>query len=113
MDLFYIEWGNELARNRTKTRIAFIYDFDGTLSPGNMQEYEFIPGIGNNPSKFWEKVKAEAIEHHADETLIYMREMIKSSGVAKRPTSREEFYKSGAQVTFFPGVEEVTAHPPR
>ena len=26
--------------------VALIYDFDGTLAPGNMQEYDFIPAVG-------------------------------------------------------------------
>ena len=30
-----------------------IYDFDGTLSPGNMQEYDFIPAIGKSNKEFW------------------------------------------------------------
>ena len=25
---------------------AIAYDFDGTLSPGHMQEYSFIPALG-------------------------------------------------------------------
>jgi hypothetical protein len=27
------------------TPIAIAYDFDGTLAPGNMQEYDFIPAF--------------------------------------------------------------------
>jgi hypothetical protein len=27
-------------------RAAIAYDFDGTLAPGNMQEYDFIPAVG-------------------------------------------------------------------
>ena len=36
-----------------KFTIALIYDFDGTLSAGNMQEYNFIPAIGKSNKEFW------------------------------------------------------------
>lgn len=32
--------------------IALIYDFDGTLAPGNMQEYDFIPAVGKSNKEF-------------------------------------------------------------
>ena len=31
-----------------KITAALIYDFDGTLAPGNMQEYDFIPAVGKS-----------------------------------------------------------------
>ena len=38
---------------RKKPIVALIYDFDGTLSPGNMQEFGFIQAIGKSPEEFW------------------------------------------------------------
>ena len=29
--------------------MAIVYDFDGTLAPGNMQEHQFLPDIGMKP----------------------------------------------------------------
>ena len=43
---------------RHKPIIALIYDFDGTLSPGNMQEFGFIQAIGQTPEEFWPKATA-------------------------------------------------------
>ena len=37
-----------------KPIVALIYDFDGTLSPGNMQEFGFIQAIGKTPEEFWD-----------------------------------------------------------
>ncbi len=36
-----------------KTIVALIYDFDGTLSPGNMQEFGFIQAIDKDAKSFW------------------------------------------------------------
>lgn len=30
---------------RKRIPLAIAYDFDGTLAPGNMQEYDFVPAI--------------------------------------------------------------------
>ena len=38
---------------RKLPEVAIAYDFDGTLSPGNMQEYDFIPKLGMTPARFW------------------------------------------------------------
>ena len=40
-------------RMRKKLIVALVYDFDGTLSPGNMQEFGFIQAIGKTPEEFW------------------------------------------------------------
>ncbi len=36
-----------------KPIMAFMYDFDKTLCPEDMQNYSFIPALGMTPSEFW------------------------------------------------------------
>ena len=59
-------------------RAALIYDFDGTLAPGNMQEHSFIPAVGMSKDEFWKEVKSCAKQNDADEILVYMRLMLVS-----------------------------------
>lgn len=89
---------------KKKIPIALIYDFDGTLAPGNMQERNFIPAIGMNTKKFWKEVNDEAKKHQADNILIYMKIMLdkaKSSSVAIR---KNDFKNFGKDLNFFSGV---------
>ncbi len=84
--------------------IALIYDFDGTLAPGNMQEYDFIPAVGKSNREFWNEANSLAEQQDADMVLTYMARMIqaaKSKGLSLR---REAFQESGRRVTLFPGV---------
>ena len=52
-----------------KPTVALIYDFDGTLSPGNMQEYAFIPTVGTTNKEFWDDCEDLAISQDADPIL--------------------------------------------
>lgn len=88
-----------------KPRIALVYDFDGTLAPGNMQEQSFLPAVGTDGKKFWPDAKARAKKHDMDEILAYMELMVEHSRKADTPSTRRAFQDYGKQITFFPGVE--------
>jgi phosphoserine phosphatase len=86
--------------------VALIYDFDGTLSPGNMQEYDFIPAVGKSNHDFWFESSQLARDQDADPILTYMARMIAEARAKKFPLTREAFRKSGQGVVLFPGVRE-------
>ena len=85
---------------------AIMYDFDGTLSPINMQEHEFIPKLGYKSSKdFWDEVKALAKEQYCCEILSYMHTMLREAKHKKIPINRKAIRKYGKGLELFPGVE--------
>lgn len=86
--------------------IAIAYDFDGTLSPGSMQEHSFIPEIGEAIDAFWGRVNGEASRLGADNILIYMHEMVKAAQREDVRFRREDIERHGQSVSFFPGVAE-------
>jgi len=87
-----------------KNTIALIYDFDGTLSPRPMQEYTFLPQIGEDPAAFWAEVNAFAKEHEADNLITYMHLMYKKAKAKGIRIDRAELVKQGAAVELFEGV---------
>lgn len=89
-----------------KFTIALIYDFDGTLAAGNMQEYDFIPAIGKSNIEFWNEANHLAEEQDADQILTYMAVMIREAHAKGLSLRREAFQESGKKVTLYPGVEE-------
>lgn len=83
---------------------CLIYDFDKTLSPLNMQEYGFLPGLNIDPDDFWAECREFALKNRMDGILTYMYKMVEKARGSMRLT-RETLAKQGAQVRFFPGVE--------
>ena len=86
--------------------MAIIYDFDGTLAPGNAQDHRFIPNIGMKPADFWAEVDRLASRHQADGILMYMYLMLEKARAAKVPVRKEDFNERGRGLRLFDGVAE-------
>ena len=94
-----------MAKNKYDT-VAFIYDFDGTLSPDNMQEYGFIKAIGKNADEFWAENARLSKENDASNILCYMYLMIKMAKSNNISLKRESFQRFGNDVKLFEGVKD-------
>ena len=92
--------------SKKKPVVALIYDFDGTLSPGNMQEFGFIQAIGDGITEFWAKNKELSEQNDANGILCYMYLMIQAAKVNGISLKRESFKTFGADVELFEGVKE-------
>ncbi len=86
--------------------IALIYDFDGTLSPANMQEFGFIQAIGKDPESFWKKSTELSISQDASPILCYMRLMLDEAKAKGIDLRRESFQDFGSKIELFDGVKE-------
>ena len=86
--------------------VALIYDFDCTLSPGNMQEFGFIQAIGKKPGEFWQESDEIAIGQDASNILSYMKLMFDEAREAGIKLRRSDFKKFGKSIELFDGVKD-------
>ncbi len=87
-------------------RAALVYDFDGTLAKGNVQEHSFIPEMGVEKREFWAEVKRLAREHDADEILAYMWHMLSLAEQQQVPITRALLEKHGRETPLFRGLDD-------
>lgn len=95
---------------RRKPIIGLIYDFDGTLSPGNMQEFGFIQAIGQTPEEFWSKSNGLAIGQDASDILAYMKLMVDEAKKNHIKLTRASFKNYGADIKLYEGVRDWFQH---
>ena len=91
---------------KKKPIVALIYDFDGTLSPGNMQEFGFIQAIGKTPEEFWQNSDNISSGQEMNHILAYMKLMIDEARNAGISLKRDSFVSFGKSIELFPGVKE-------
>lgn len=92
--------------SRKHLEVAIAYDFDGTLAPGNMQEFDFIPKLGMKKGDFWSKATQLAKDCDGDPILAYLNLMLRQAHAQQLPIRRQDFVDYGRGVQLFPGVAE-------
>lgn len=86
--------------------VALVYDFDGTLAPGNMQEFGFVQAIGKDPNEFWNRTYEMAVGNDASTILCYMYLMLQEAKANGISLKRDNFGKFGSMIKLYQGVEE-------
>ena len=92
---------------KKKPIVALIYDFDGTLSPGNMQEFGFIQAVGKTPEEFLKMSDGLAAGQDASNVLSYMKMMFDEAKKNNITLRRSDFRKFGKHIELFEGVKEL------
>ena len=89
-----------------QVKMAICYDFDGTLAPGNMQEYGFIEKLDMTPDEFWKKSNQLAKTKKVDNILAYMYQMREEALDKNVAFTKKDLTDYAAKVELFEGVEK-------
>ncbi len=87
-----------------KTVVAFIYDFDDTLSKGFVQDEIFIPILGCDTKTFWREKDKLAKDNKMDNILALLYTVLKISKERNLKLTKNVFFELGKSVNFFNGV---------
>ena len=91
---------------KKRPQVALVYDFDGTLSPGNMQEFGFIQATGKTKEEFWNRNRKLSEGKDANGILTYMFLMLEEAKKNNISLTRESFQSFGKNVELFRGVKQ-------
>ena len=86
--------------------VAFLYDFDKTLSTTEKQNYTFIPTQEKTPTEFWALANGFGRQHRIDGILAYMYTMIREAERKNLPFTRQDLVEKGRSIVLFPGVQD-------
>jgi len=89
-------------------KTAIIYDFDGTLARGNMQEVSFIPSVGMDIGAFWSEAETLTKSADADGILMYMQLMLKHARDKGISITKDMLADHGKDVALFEGLRDLS-----
>lgn len=85
--------------------VALCYDFDKTLSPKDMQNFDLIPKLKCKVEPFWKEAGELAKENGMDKIIAYMKLIVDKAKAQKEKLSRSDFNNLGKGIELFPGVD--------
>jgi 2-hydroxy-3-keto-5-methylthiopentenyl-1-phosphate phosphatase len=95
-----------MSKKTAQNIIAIVYDFDGTLSPGNMQEQTIFKAYGIDKKKFWAKSQSLVVRRGYEKTLAYLKLLIDEPVFKRRPLTRKKLKALARHTPYYPGVDE-------
>ena len=90
--------------SKNMTKVALIYDFDGTLCTSDMQNFALIPALGMKPKEFWRQANEWSTNNQADQITGSMYYFWKMARIKGFDLTRENMKKMGKYVEYFAGV---------
>lgn len=87
-----------------KPIMAFIYDFDHTLSIDDMQNFSFIPSLGITKDEFWGSTTSLSNEENMEKILSYMFMMVVKAREENIILTKDFLHNFGKDIKFFNGV---------
>lgn len=87
-----------------KNTIAFMYDYDETLSHGYMQDHSLIPMLGFEVSDFWSNVNEFGKRMNMDNVLAYLYKIVEFAEKRNINISKQRMFELGKGIRYFDGV---------
>ena len=87
------------------TRVAFVYDFDDTLTKESMQNYGLFEALDTTPDEFWAEKNRLALENNIENNNAYMYQVLKKAKEKGVKLSRKFFQDMGENIEFFKGLD--------
>lgn len=87
-----------------KNTVAFMYDFDETLSHGYMQDHALIPLLGFSVGEFWDSVNEFGSKNNMDNVLAYMYKIMEEANKKNIDISKESLLELAQGIRYFDGV---------
>lgn len=84
--------------------VAFMYDFDETLSYNYMQDLSLIPMLGVNVNEFWDDVNDFGRVNNMDNVLAYLYKIVEYAKNKKITLNKEIMHGLGKDIVYFDGV---------
>lgn len=88
-----------------KPTIAICYDFDMTLSPKNMQEFDFFNDLNTTADEFWDDQAKFIEKNKSDRMLANMFSMVDKAKQHGIILTKQKFAEYGSKIKLYNGVE--------
>ncbi len=87
-------------------KVKIMYDFDGTLSPLNMQDFTLIKELGyDNPDDFWKVSNTPVFEQDMDNVLASLWTIQRLAKEKNIKVTKEWLKSHGKNIEYYKGVE--------